>query len=123
MPDDLLRMLEEMDQSATKAPWRLARSTYTHWSGAEREIIDVEPLDLLDNETGESLLEHGDAAMLVALRNSLHLWIDVLRAADGLAIALETVLNLTGESRRLSHQDAYDAARARFAQAIKEGKG
>ncbi len=116
MPDDLLRMLEEMDKSADRAPWTVAfgcnvmcpRDDYASvsaFSATSNRYPDWQER----NET--------NAHAATALRNSLPALLDVLRAADA-------VMDECGQvgSPSLGTAERYHVARARFAQAIKEGK-
>lgn len=123
MPDDLLRMLEEMDKSATEAPWygpRLAIMATTYGQGSlisgPRSQGIIEAVGYLSQPV------EADLELIRALRNSLPALLDVLRAADAMR-GYNEAHGETCNCTRCLVSAAYDAGRDRFAQAIKEGRG
>lgn len=113
MPDDLLRMLEEMDPGIEFCTLRCAEDevgdTATHVECRFGDGQKYAPV-VVDDDCPKL------ARLIETAINGHHALLDVLRAADAMRNSVY------GGAYLRSLQLEYDAARARFAQAIKEGK-
>lgn len=90
----LSERLKELDAAATKGPWKTRAESGVSWQGKPWTEVHVEPLGLDDSETGHSIVEDGDAYLIVALRNALPAIAAFAEAADALRQRAETHANL-----------------------------